>query len=225
MQTKSKQKSKKNNASDLYIPRRFTVSNSIFDIHATEYAKNKHEGKADNSFNAFKKIKKLIPHFIAFLSASAAIMVYFATDQSMRISNRAFLLAEALNAKINSDSTVTIHYSIKNYGNSPARKTKVTIGCSVLKNFTDTLAYHANDTAKISYPVPPGKTISDTVVTSSKISKTNMQLYLADSAHVYAYGVVEYIDMFDEKHYSYFCGEIIKGKDALDLCPGYNDMK
>lgn len=225
MQEKSKTKNKKKNADDLYVPRRFTVIDSLLDAHATEYTRYKHKKKADKLSKAYKIIRKFVPHFIALASAVAAILIYFVTDQSMRISNRAYLFAEALKAKINPDSTVTIDYSLKNYGNSPARKTKVTIGCSVLKAFTDTLAYHASDTAKFSFPIPPNRTIPCTSSITSKISKTNMQLYHSDSAHVYVYGIVEYIDIFDEKHSSYFCGEIIKGKDDLVFCPGYNDMK
>ena len=121
--------------------------------------------------------------------------------------------------------TVTIDYSIKNYGNSPDRETKVTVGCSVLKTFTDTLAYHASDTAKFSYPIHPGRTIPYTPARASKISKTNMQLYLADSVHIYVYGIIEYMDIFGEKHESKFCGEIVKGQKNLTFCPGYNDIK
>lgn len=161
----------------------------------------------------------------ALKAANAADSSVVVSKQSMRISNRAYLFAESLKAKINHDHTVTIDYSVKNYGNSPARKTKVTIGCSVLKTFTDTLAYHASDTAEISFPIPPGKTVPYTKTVTSKISEANMKLYNMDSVHVYVYGEIIYIDMFGDNHHSPFCGEIIKGKDDLIACPGHNDIK
>lgn len=161
----------------------------------------------------------------ALQSAKAADSSVVISKQNMRVSNRAYLFAEALKAKINQDLTVTIDYSIKNYGNSPARKTKVTIGCSVLKVFSDTLTYYASDTARISFPIPPDRTTTYTTIVASKISESNMRLYNMDSVHVYVHGVIQYLDIFDERHHSYFCGEIIKGQKNLVFCPGYNDMK
>lgn len=225
MNRKPKQESKKNNADGLYIPRRFIVSNSIFDTHATVYTKSKHENKADNTFNAYKIIRKNIPHFIALLSAIVAIKAYFVTDQNMRISNRAYLFIEKFNATIEKDSTITIKYHVKNYGNSPARKTRITLGCSIIKNFSDTLAYDSSSIAKIEFPIPPGDSREYTPAKSYKISPENMRLYNTDSVHIYVHGEIEYIDMFDESHHSPFCGEIVKSEERFIACPGHNDIK
>lgn len=175
--------------------------------------KSKDTVKNSNWVN--RNILSLIALLIASSSAFFAYQQSEISKQSMKISNRPYIIVQGTETRVwityppmFSDSVDNVQTDVifKNVGQTPSFKTKITAAINLYpKNFTNTPDYGDTPKESVELSISKDLTYKYTAESFRPFYEEEIRKVLAGELFFYLYGQVDYRDIFGDKHRTKFC--------------------
>ena len=174
----------------------------------------------------------------AALSADAAIQSSQIAQKSLELTeynyrlakerataeNRAYLwikVVEILEFEVGKPPKIRVQ--IENFGNTPAYELSVKTSFGFLTAFPDKPEYDVNLQGSISKTVLPPKSIAkQTAIHNVILTEQRKEAFLEGEIDFYAFGKIEYTDIFGSRRLTLFCNRFDPNKKIFIVCDNHN---